>query len=178
MGREGDFVTSDQGHLCQYNTCTIRYILQSHTGSNGKIPMSSWTQQQNLLSNLAVASTTRCYWTISCVDRHPLDYLKDFDDGVPGSHAKIRKISAERIALKESKPTAAAETRDWRPPLRFRTMLASTMRKTGSFPIETSLSVDNSSSSANTDGRQPKMFKLEKNTLNNSPIKLLQPRSE
>jgi hypothetical protein len=85
-----------------------------------------------------------------------VDYLKDLDDGVPESHAELKKISAERIALREYKPTAAAETRDWRPPLRFRTMLASTMRKTGSFPTGTPLSADNSSSSANTDGRPPK----------------------
>jgi hypothetical protein len=40
------------------------------------------------------------------------DYLKDLNDGVPESHAETRKISAERIALREYKPTAAAETRD------------------------------------------------------------------
>jgi hypothetical protein len=57
------------------------------------------------------------------------EYFRDLDEGMSEQHASSKKISAERTPLKFDKPTAAAETRDWRPPLCFRTILATTMRK-------------------------------------------------
>jgi len=81
------------------------------------------------------------------------EYFRDLDAGMSEQHASAKKISAEKTALKCYKPTAAAETRDWRPPLRFRTILASTFRKNGSFPEPTTTHADTSSSSNDAAGR-------------------------
>jgi hypothetical protein len=71
-------------------------------------------------------------------------------------HASAKKISAEKTALKLYKPTAAAETRDWRPPLRFRTILATTMRKNGSFLDPMTVTADTNSSSGDNVARPSK----------------------
>jgi hypothetical protein len=84
------------------------------------------------------------------------EYFRDLDEGMSEQHASAKKISAEKTALKFYKPTAAAETRDWRPPLRFRTILATTTRRNGSFPNPSTAPADSSSSYADTAGRLSK----------------------
>ncbi len=71
-------------------------------------------------------------------------------------HASSKKIAAEKTALKLYKPAAAADTRDWRPPLRFRTILATTSRRNGSFPNPTTAPADSSNSQADNAGRPSK----------------------
>ena len=71
-------------------------------------------------------------------------------------HASSKKIAAEKTALKHYKPVAAADTRDWRPPLRFRTILATTTRRNGSFPNPMTAPDDSSSSYADSVARPPK----------------------
>ena len=84
------------------------------------------------------------------------EYNQDVNDGMPLRQAEAKRISAEAIALKNYKPPAAADTRDWRPPLRFRAMLASTLRKNGSFPAEMPIVADSSNDYPNPNGRSPK----------------------
>ncbi len=48
-------------------------------------------------------------------------------------HAKQKRIVAEAILLKNYKLPAPAETRDWWPPARFGSLLATMLRKAGSF---------------------------------------------
>ncbi len=84
------------------------------------------------------------------------EYLKDLSDGMLLKQAEAKKISAEAIALKNYKPPAASDTRDWRPPLRFRAMLASTLRKAGSFPAEMPVVADSSNDHSHNVERSPK----------------------
>jgi hypothetical protein len=49
-------------------------------------------------------------------------------------HAKQKRNGAEATLLKNFNSPAPAETRDWRPPVRFGSLLATTLRKAGSFP--------------------------------------------
>ncbi len=49
-------------------------------------------------------------------------------------HAKQMQNGLKAILLKNYKPPAPAETRDWRPPARFGSLLATTLGKAGSFP--------------------------------------------
>ena len=48
-------------------------------------------------------------------------------------HAKQKRNGAEAILLKKYKSPAPAETCDWRPPARFGSLLATMLRKAGSF---------------------------------------------
>ena len=49
-------------------------------------------------------------------------------------HAEPKRNGLKAILLKNYKPPAPAETRDWRPSARFGSLLATTLRKAGFFP--------------------------------------------
>jgi hypothetical protein len=59
--------------------------------------------------------------------------VRELKNDAIARHAKQKRIVAEAILLKNYKSPAPAETRDWRPPVRFGSLLATMLRKAGSF---------------------------------------------
>ena len=59
--------------------------------------------------------------------------VRELKNDAIARHAKQKRNGAEAILLKKYKSPAPAETCDWRPPARFGSLLATMLRKAGSF---------------------------------------------